>query len=160
VVVAVLLAAMCGGLLWYALRPDWRTLYVELDPEDARQTEQILSQAQIVFEPTADGAGIRVPAAQLDKARLATAAKGGVKSGRLGFEIFDKPNWVGSEFDEQVTCSRRHSIAVLPSSVILSIEVLRSAALFSIEARIWVRSSRLAIAVSRAVTSLIWPAQR
>ena len=53
-----------------------------------------------------DGAGIRVPAAQLDKARLATAAKGGVKSGRLGFEIFDKPNWVGSEFDEQVNYQR------------------------------------------------------
>ena len=78
----------------------------ELDPEDARQTGQILAQAQIPFEPTPDGAGIRVPAAQLDKARLATAAKGGVKSGRLGFEIFDKPNWVGSEFDEQVNYQR------------------------------------------------------
>ncbi len=50
--------------------------------------------------------GNRVPAAQLDKARLVTAAKGGVKSGRLGFEIFDKPNWVGSEFDEQVNYQR------------------------------------------------------
>jgi flagellar M-ring protein FliF len=42
----------------------------------------------------------------LDKARLVTAAKGGVKSGRMGFEIFDKPNWVGSEFDEQVNYQR------------------------------------------------------
>ena len=65
-----------------------------------------LAQAQIPFEPSPDGAGILVPAAQLDKARLATAAKGGVKSGRLGFEIFDKPNWVGSEFDEQVNYQR------------------------------------------------------
>jgi flagellar M-ring protein FliF len=103
---ALLLAILSGGLLWYALSPDWRTLYVDLDPEDARQTGQILTQAQIPFEPTPDGAGIRVPAAQLDKARLATAAKGGVKSGRLGFEIFDKPNWVGSEFDEQVNYQR------------------------------------------------------
>ena len=101
-----MLAVLTGGLLWYALRPDWRTLYVNLDPEDARQTGQILAQAQIPFEPTPDGAGIQVPAAQLDKARLATAAKGGVKSGRLGFEIFDKPNWVGSEFDEQVNYQR------------------------------------------------------
>jgi flagellar M-ring protein FliF len=102
----LLLAALAGGLLWYGLRTDWRTLYVDLDPEDARQTAQILAQAQIPFEATADGGGIRVPAAQLDKARLATAAKGGVKSGRLGFEIFDKPNWVGSEFDEQVNYQR------------------------------------------------------
>jgi flagellar M-ring protein FliF len=103
---AALLMALAGGLLWYALRTDWRTLYVDMDPEDARQTGQILAQAQIPFEATADGAGIRVPAAQLDKARLATAAKGGVKSGRLGFELFDKPNWVGSEFDEQVNFQR------------------------------------------------------
>jgi flagellar M-ring protein FliF len=105
-IAALLLAALAGGLLWYALRTDWRTLYVDMDPEDARQTGQTLAQAQIPFQATADGAGIQVPAAQLDKARLATAAKGGVKSGRLGFEIFDKPNWVGSEFDEQVNYQR------------------------------------------------------
>jgi flagellar M-ring protein FliF len=36
---------------------------------------------------------------------MLTAAKG-LKSGRLGFELFDKPNWVGSEFDEQVNYQR------------------------------------------------------
>jgi flagellar M-ring protein FliF len=106
VVAVLLISALVGGLFWYALRTDWRTLYANLDPEDVRQTSQILAQAQISYEPTPDGAGIRVPAAQLDKARLVTAAKGGVKSGRLGFEIFDKPNWVGSEFDEQVNYQR------------------------------------------------------
>ena len=101
-----LIAAVLGFLLWNALRTDWRTLYVSLDPEDARQIGQVLTQAQISFETTPDGSGIRVPVAQLDKARLATAAKGAVKNGRLGFEIFDKPNWVGSEFDEQVNYQR------------------------------------------------------
>jgi flagellar M-ring protein FliF len=81
------------------LRTDWRALYVDLDADDARQAAQILTEAQIPFEASANGSGILVPAAQLDKARLATAAKGGLKSGRMGFEIFDKPNWVGSEFD-------------------------------------------------------------
>ena len=100
-----LLVALVGGLFWYGLRTDWRTLYADMDPEDARLAGQILSQAQIPFEPNADGTGIQVPAAQLDKARLLTAAKG-LKSGRLGFEIFDKPNWVGSEFDEQVNYQR------------------------------------------------------
>jgi flagellar M-ring protein FliF len=103
---AVLLTALVGGLLWYGLRTDWRTLYADLDPEDARQIGQILTQAQISYDTTPNGAGIRVPSDQLDKARLATAAKGGIKSGRLGFEIFDKPNWVGSEFDEQVNYQR------------------------------------------------------
>jgi flagellar M-ring protein FliF len=103
---AALLVGIAGGLLWYALRTDWRTLYAGLDPEDARQISLILSQAQVPFETTPDGTGIRVPSTQLDKARLATAAKGSLKSGRLGFEIFDKPNWVGSEFDEQVNYQR------------------------------------------------------
>lgn len=102
----LMLVALAAALLWYAQRPDWRTLYVNLDPDDARQMGQVLAQAQISFQPTPDGTGIQVPAAQLDKARLATAAKGGVKSGRLGFEIFDKPNWVGSEFDEKVNYQR------------------------------------------------------
>jgi len=106
VVSGVLIGALACGLLWYGLRTDWRTLYAGLEPDDARQVGQVLTQAQIAFEPTADGTGIRVPAAQLDKARLATAAKGTIKSGRLGFEIFDKPNWVGSEFDEQVNFQR------------------------------------------------------
>jgi flagellar M-ring protein FliF len=104
-VAAALLAALVGGLFWYGLRTDWRTLYADMDPEDARQAGQILTQAQIPFESTVNGNGIEVPATQLDKARLLTAAKG-LKSGRLGFEIFDKPNWVGSEFDEQVNYQR------------------------------------------------------
>ncbi len=103
---AAVLVVLVGGLLWYGLRTDWRILYADLEPEDARQTGQVLTQAQISYQPTANGSGIEVPAAQLDKARLVTAAKGGVKSGRMGFEIFDKPNWVGSEFDEQVNYQR------------------------------------------------------
>jgi flagellar M-ring protein FliF len=104
-VAAGLLVALLGSLLWYCLRTDWRTLYVDMDPDDVRQASQALVQAQIPFEPTANGAGLMVPAAQLDKARLLTAAKG-LKSGRMGFELFDKPNWVGSEFDEQVNYQR------------------------------------------------------
>jgi flagellar M-ring protein FliF len=106
VTATLLLAALTGGLLWYVLRTDWRTLYTGLDPDDARQIAQTLTQAQVPFDLAQDGSTIRVPAPDLDKARLATAAKGGVKSGRLGFEIFDKPNWVGSEFDEQVNYQR------------------------------------------------------
>ena len=106
IVSAALLTGLIGGMLWYMLRTDWRTLYANLDRDDARQIGMVLTQAQVPFDVSADGSAIRVPAAQLDKARLATAAKGGIKSGRMGFEIFDKPNWVGSEFDEQVNYQR------------------------------------------------------
>jgi flagellar M-ring protein FliF len=105
-VAALMLCCLLGSILWSGLRTDWRTLYSGLDPDDARQTGLILTQAQIPFDVTDNGTGIRVPAPQLDKARLATAAKGAMKSGRMGFELFDKPNWVGSEFDERVNYQR------------------------------------------------------
>jgi hypothetical protein len=38
-----LLVALVGGLLWYGLRTDWRTLYADMDPDDARQAGQILT---------------------------------------------------------------------------------------------------------------------
>jgi flagellar M-ring protein FliF len=102
----LMLTALIAGLFWYALRTDWRTLYVGMDPDDARLAAQTLAQAQIPFKTTADGTGLLVSATDLDKARLTAAAKGTIKSGRLGFELFDKPNWVGSEFDEQVNYQR------------------------------------------------------
>jgi flagellar M-ring protein FliF len=116
-----LLAACVAGLFWYATRPDWRTLYAGLDPDDARQMAQELTTAGIQFDVSPDGAALRVPAESLDKARLATTAKGGPKSGRMGFELFDKPNWMGSEFDEKVNYQRalegelEHTIGTLAS---------------------------------------------
>jgi flagellar M-ring protein FliF len=106
ILAGLLLGALLGGIAWYGLRTDWRTLYAGMDPNDARQTGLTLTQAQIPYDVAASGTAILVPAPQLDKARLATAAKGGAKSGRMGFELFDKPNWVGSEFDEQVNYQR------------------------------------------------------
>jgi len=118
---AVILLACFGGLLWYAAQPDWRTLYAGLDPDDARQISQELTAAGIPFDVAPDGSSLRVPSQNLDKARLATTAKGGPKSGRMGFELFDKPNWMGSEFDEKVNYQRalegelEHTIATLSS---------------------------------------------
>ena len=42
-----------------------------------------------------------VRADQIDKARLASTAQGPISSGRMGFELFDKPNWSGSDFSEK-----------------------------------------------------------
>ena len=102
---AVLLACAIG-LIWFSTRTDWRTLYAGLDPEDSRAMAAELTAANLPYDVTPDGTALRVPAAQLDKARLVTTAKGGPRSGRMGFELFDKPNWVGSEFDEKVNYQR------------------------------------------------------
>ena len=104
------LLALCGGALlalsaisiWWSTRTDWRTLFSGLDGRDAASMEQQLSAAGIQYQATPDGTAVQVPAEQLDKARVAISSNGLPQSGRLGFELFDKPNWVGSEFDEKV----------------------------------------------------------
>src|ERR1700756_2313986 len=102
---AFLLASVIG-LVWYGARTDWRTLYAGLDPQDAREMASELTAAGIPFDVSPDGTSLRVEAGHIDKARLVTTAKGGPRSGRMGFELFDKPNWVGSEFDEKVNYQR------------------------------------------------------
>lgn len=103
---AAFLLACVIGLGWYATRTDWRTLYAGLAPEDARQMATELTAANIPFDVSPDGSALRVSSDNLDKARLAVTAKGGPRSGRMGFELFDKPNWIGSEFDEKVNYQR------------------------------------------------------
>ena len=116
---AIFVLASAVGLIWYGTRTDWRTLYAGLDPQDAREMASELTAAGIPFDVSPDGSALRVDAGHLDKARLVTTAKGGPRSGRMGFEIFDKPNWVGSEFDEKVNYQRalegelEHTIATL-----------------------------------------------
>ncbi|HZZ40450.1 MAG TPA: flagellar basal-body MS-ring/collar protein FliF [Acidobacteriaceae bacterium] len=121
-VLSILLVMCCfAGLIWYACRPDWRTLYAGLDSDDARQMAQQLTTAAIPFDVSPDGSLLRVSAENLDKARLATTAKGGPRTGRMGFELFDQPNWMGSEFDEKVNYQRalegelEHTIATIAS---------------------------------------------
>src|ERR1700739_776321 len=74
---AALGAMLLGGLLWYGTRTDWRTLYAGLDAEDARAMGTQLTAAGITFDVSPDGGTLKVPAAQIDKARLAAAAAGG-----------------------------------------------------------------------------------
>ena len=103
---ALLVAALCAGMMWYAGRTDWRVLFSGLDAKDTQQVAQELSAAGIAYRMTEDGSGIEVGADEMGRARMEVATKGMPQSGRMGFELFDKPNWVGSEFDERVNYQR------------------------------------------------------
>jgi flagellar M-ring protein FliF len=122
---ALLLAAAVAGMMWFSERTDWKPLFSGLEGRDVQMVSQELGAAGIPFQATPDGSGVEVPSELVDKARMEVAAKGMPQSGRLGFELFDKPNWVGSEFDEKVNYQRalegelEHTIGTL--------EVVRSA---------------------------------
>jgi flagellar M-ring protein FliF len=87
-------------------KADYRTLYSGLSSSDAQAMSQRLSAKNIPYQLSSDGTSILVPADQLDKARLDMAAEGSPQTGRMGFELFDKPNWAGSDFAEKVNYQR------------------------------------------------------
>jgi flagellar M-ring protein FliF len=103
---AVLVAATLYVFVQLIGTPDYKTLYSGLSPSDAQDIAATLSAKKIPFQQSPDGGSILVPADKLDSARLEIASQPMPRSGRLGFELFDKPNWAGSDFDEKVNYQR------------------------------------------------------
>ncbi len=85
---------------------NYSELYAGLAPQDAQTIAASLISKNIPYQLSSDQATISVPEDQLDKARLLLAAEGEPQTGRLGFELFDKTNWAGSDFSEQVNYQR------------------------------------------------------
>jgi flagellar M-ring protein FliF len=105
--VGVVLVVLVGGLFVRLTQTvDFKTLYSGLSQADAQAVVQRLTSKNIPYELSPDGTSVRVPADALDKTRLELASEGMPQSGRLGFELFDKPNWAGSDFSEQVNYQR------------------------------------------------------
>jgi len=89
----LMVAGTVRGMMWYAGRTDWRVLFSGLGRQGhAAGGGQELTAAGIPYQMTEDGSGIEVGADQVDKARMEVATKGMPQSGRMGFELFDKPN--------------------------------------------------------------------
>ena len=103
---AILVVAMLGLFVKLTEKADFKTLYSGLAGPDAQAVVQRLAAKNIPYEVSSDGTSVSVPADVLDKTRLDLAAEGMPQTGRLGFELFDKPNWAGSDFAEQVNYQR------------------------------------------------------
>ena len=99
-----------GATLWLFVYlfggGDYKTLYSGMTPADAQSLVQRLAAQNIQSQVSPDGTSVLVHSDQLDKARLEAAAQGPLASGRMGFELFDKPNWSGSDFSEKVNYQR------------------------------------------------------
>ncbi len=109
-------ALLAGGTILVAVtlwlfvgligKPKYATLYSGLKPEEAQALGVRLAAKNIPHELSPDGTSLLVPADQLDASRLETAAQGLPRNARLGFELFDTPNWAGSDFTEKVNYQR------------------------------------------------------
>ncbi len=102
----LLVAAVVWGFTMFFSAGEYKPLFSGMSPADAQQLSARLAGENISAEISTDGTSVHVRADQIDKARLAAAAQGPISSGRLGFELFDKPNWSGSDFSEKVNYQR------------------------------------------------------
>jgi flagellar M-ring protein FliF len=102
----LLIGAIVWGFVALASRSEYKPLYSGMAPADAQALSQRLMNANIMAEVSSDGTVLLVRADEVDKARLASTAAGPISSGRMGFELFDKPNWSGSDFSEKVNYQR------------------------------------------------------
>jgi flagellar M-ring protein FliF len=102
--------ALVGGTLWVFVallgQPKYVTLYSGLRPEEAQALGARLAAKNIAYQISPDGGSLLVADDKLDASRLETAAAGLPRSARLGFELFDTPNWAGSDFTEKVNYQR------------------------------------------------------
>ena len=103
-------AALVGATIWVFVvllgQPKYVTLYSGLRPDEAQALAGRLAAKNIPHQISPDGSSLLVPEDKLDASRIETAAAGLPRSARLGFELFDTPNWAGSDFTEKVNYQR------------------------------------------------------
>ncbi len=103
---AVLVALVLFTFVHLLSKPEMTALYSNMESADAQSLGQRLTAKNIRCQLSPDGKSVLVPADQLDTARLEIASQGAPRSGRLGFELFDKTNWASSDFDDKVNYQR------------------------------------------------------
>ncbi len=85
---------------------DFKPLFTNLAAEDAGQVITRIRESGVEYRITDNGATIQVPSARVAELRLQLASAGLPKSGRIGFELFDKTNFGATDFTEQVNYHR------------------------------------------------------
>src|SRR3984893_9692150 len=109
VTIVVAALAVGGGLFAFARwkrESDFRPLYVTLGSEAAGAVVQKLKEGGVDYRLSENGATVLVPSAKRAEMRLEMASAGLPKSGRIGFELFDKTNFGATEFVEHINYRR------------------------------------------------------
>ncbi|HLX45787.1 MAG TPA: flagellar basal-body MS-ring/collar protein FliF [Bryobacteraceae bacterium] len=105
-VVGILAVAGVYGLTNWQRESNFRPLYNALAPEDASLVIQRLKESSTPFRLSNNGTTVSVPEEKVAELRLEMAGAGVPKSGRIGFEIFDKTNFGMTDFAEHVNYRR------------------------------------------------------
>src|SRR5580693_1185741 len=122
---AVLVAAALFGLTQWRHEEDFRPLYTGLAAEDAGAVVQKLKETATEYRLSENGTTVLAPSAKLAELRLQLATSGLPKSGRMGFELFDKTSFGMTDFAEHVNY-RRALEGELERSIVSLAEVERA----------------------------------
>jgi flagellar M-ring protein FliF len=109
VTIVVCALAVVAGVMWFSRwqqESGMRPLYTALAPEDASAMVAKLRESGVVYKVGENGTSLLVPEARVAELRLEMAGLGLPKTGRIGFEIFDKTNFGITDFAEHVNYRR------------------------------------------------------
>lgn len=93
-------------LLLWARTPQYVPLFTNLDPKDASAIVEELKKTNVPYELTDEGKTILVPMDKVYSLRIQLAGAGLPTQGVVGFEIFEKPKFGLTTFQEQVNYLR------------------------------------------------------
>ena len=105
-IVIVMAGVGLYSLVEWKKEADFKPLFTGLSPEDAAGIVQKLKESGADYRLPEGGGAVLVPSSRLADLRLTMAAAGLPKSGRIGFELFDKVNLGATEFTEHVNYRR------------------------------------------------------
>ncbi len=107
-VIAAAVAVIAGLVAFTRWRRerDFKPLYTQLAPEDASAVVAKLRESGADYRLGENGTAILVPSARVAELRLQVAGAGLPRSGRAGFELFDRTNFGVTDFAEQINYRR------------------------------------------------------
>ena len=106
VAAAVLVAGALVAFTRWRREQDFRPLYTNMAAEDAGAVVQKLRESGTEFRLSEDGTTVLAPSEKVAELRLQMATSGLPRSGRAGFELFDKTNFGVTDFAEHINFRR------------------------------------------------------
>jgi flagellar M-ring protein FliF len=98
--------ASIGSVVYFMNRVEYEALYRDLSPEDAQAIAAKLKDENRDFIVQGTSILVAAPQTDIDKLRLEISGSGLARSGRIGYEIFDKNQFGMTDFTEQINLQR------------------------------------------------------
>src|SRR3954454_23729950 len=105
-VVVLLVGVGLSAFVRWNHERDFKPLFTGMSQEDAAAIVQKLKESGIEHRIAGNGSSVLVPGEKVDELRLEMAGAGLPKTGRVGFELFDRTNLGVTDFAEHVNYRR------------------------------------------------------